>query len=145
MRRRALLPFVLVLLLPSPAPAQVEAARETAREFLSALNALDYQRMADHFQPDAKGKFLIPGAFTEATGGIEVADQFRKWFEGKDAFELVDAKITPLSTKLHLRYGVRFASDGKPSHGEQHVYVALEDGLIASLDLLCSGFFPVQK
>jgi len=144
MRRLAFFVLVVLLALPSLALAQDDIAQQVAQEFISALNARDFQRMADCFSPDAEGHFLTPVGFTEATGGAEVAEQFRTWFGGGSSFEIAEAKVKPVGTKLHLSYDFRAVYEDQAFRGEQHAYVMIEDGLIASLDLLCSGFFPVE-
>jgi ketosteroid isomerase-like protein len=150
MKRPALLTLLLLLALPSLVLAQDDARQEVAEEFISALNARDFEGMADFFSPDAKGRFLTPVGFTEASGGAEIADQFRAWFGEVASFEIAESEIETVGTKLHLFYEMRvagpggWAAEGEAYHGEQHVYVVFEDGLISSLDLLCSGFFPIE-
>jgi hypothetical protein len=145
MRRLGLFVLVVLLALPSLALAQDDTAQQVAEGFIAALNARDFQGMADCFSPDAKGRFLTPGGYTEATGGTEVGEQFRTWFGGGSSFEIAESEMKALGTKLHLFYEFRVVYEDQAYHGEQHVYVVFEDGLIASFDLLCSGFLPVER
>lgn len=149
--RPALLTLLLLLVLPSLALAQDDTHQQVAERFIAGLNARDFQGMADWFSPDAKGRFLTPGGYHEATGGTEVGERFRRWFGGASSFEIAESEMETLGsemdspgTTLHLFYEFRLVYEGQAYHGEQHVYVVFEDGLIASIDLLCSGFFPVQ-
>jgi hypothetical protein len=152
MKRLGLFFFVVLLALPTPAPAQDDTLEQAGEGFIAALNVRDFQGMAGFFSPDAKGRFLTPGGYHEATGGTEVGDRFRRWFGGAPSFEIAESGIENLGsemdspgTTLHLFYEFRLVYDGQPYHGEQHVYVVFEDGLIASIDLLCSGFFPDER
>ena len=135
MRRVGSLTVLVLLAFPSIALAQDDAAQQVAEGFIAALDARDYPRMADYFSPDAKGQFLTPPGFADATGGTGVGEQFRRLFGGASSFEIAESEITPVGTKLHLFYKFRVVFEGQECHGEQHVYVALEDGLISSFDM----------
>ena len=144
MRRLGLFFIVSLLALPSPALAQDDTAQQAAEGFIAALNVRDFQGMAEFFSPDAKGQLLTPVGLTEATGGAEVGEGFRAFFGGASSFGIATSEIEPVGTKLHLFYKFRVVFEDQAYHGEQHVYVRLEDGLIASIDMLCSGIFPVE-
>jgi hypothetical protein len=145
MRRFGSLTVLVLLAFPSIVLAQDDTAKQVAEGFIEALSARDHERMADSFSPDAKGQILVPPGFTEATGGTGVGEQFRRLFGGASSFEIVESEIEPVGTKLHLFYKFRVVFDGQEYHGEQHVYVVLEDGFIVSFDMLCSGIFPVEQ
>ena len=88
MRRFGSLTVLVLLAFPSLALAQDDTVQQVAEGFISALNARDFQVMADSFSSDGKGRFLTPGGYTEATGGTEVGEQFRTWFGGGSSFEI---------------------------------------------------------
>lgn len=152
MRRLGFFVLVVLLALPSLALAQDDTHQQVAEEFISSLDARDFQGMADYFSPDAKGRFLTPGGYHEGTGGTEIGEQYNRWFGGASSLEIAESEIRTLGsemdspgTTLHLFYEFRLVYEDQAYHGEQHVYVVFEDGLIASIDLLCSGFFPVKR
>ena len=142
MRRFGSLTVLVLLAFPSLALAQDDTDQQVAERFIGGLNARDFQGMADCFSPDAKGRFLAPSAFTEATGGEEIVEVLRTSLAGASSFEIAESEIKTLGTKLHLFYEMRAVWEDQTYHAEQHVYVVFEEGLIASFDLLCSGFFP---
>ncbi len=91
---------------------------------------------------DVRFRALIPPGAFEVAGRAAMTDKFRTWFGGGDEFEVVDASIGQLGTRLYLRWRIEMRATGDPASTrlvEQHAFATAGDG-IEALDLLCSGF-----
>ena len=110
--------------------------------FLDALAHRDFPAMACCLHPDIRFRALVPSGPFETAGVADVMSRFRRWFDGDDDFEVVDASIGQVGTRLYLRWRVRMRSASDPDSGrlvEQHAFATAGER-IESLDLLCSGF-----
>lgn len=111
-----------------------------AAHFLDAFSRRDFAAMAQSLDSEVCLRALIPPGPLGVVGAAGVADCFRRWFGGDDHFEVLDAAIGALGTRMYLRWRVRMrAADGAAHIAEQHVFATATER-IAALDLLCSGF-----
>jgi SnoaL-like domain len=94
------------------------------------------------FAPDVSFRALIPPGLRERVGARETAELILRWFAGSTELDLEDASVEAIGDRLHIRYRFAGVEDGEPYVVEQQLYCVLVDGLIASADLLCSGFRP---
>jgi hypothetical protein len=110
---------------------------------VEALAGRDFDRLADTLSSDVRMRALIPPGPVEVWGAKDAAAKFEAWFGGSDGFELVQSGRDELSDRLHVSYRLRVKRPGDPWMViEQHLFCALDDGHIATLDLVCSGFRP---
>lgn len=115
-----------------------------AGSFLEALAAHDFDRFAVALDDDASLFALLPRGFREWHGPAEIIGAFNGWFGDAEQFEVADAWVGQVGTRLQLRWRVRVRT---PRFGdeamivEQHVYAdTAATGRITSMSLLCSGF-----
>ncbi len=115
-----------------------------AGSFLEALAAHDFDRLAAALDDAASLSALLPRGFREWHGPGEIRAVFELWFGGLSEFEVVDASVGQVGSRLQLRWrvqvrGGRFGDDAMVV--EQHVYAdAAPSGRIQRMSLLCSGF-----
>jgi hypothetical protein len=110
---------------------------------VEALAGRDFDRLADTLSSDVRMRALIPPGPVEVWGAKDAAAKFESWFGGSDGFELVQSGRYELSDRLHVSYRLRVKRPGDPwKLIEQHLFCTLDDGHIATLDLVCSGFRP---
>ena len=110
--------------------------------FLEALASRDFVALASCLHPELRFRALVPPGPFETTGAELALTRFRTWFAGDDAFEVVDASIGQVGTRIYLRWRVRMRSAAAPGAVrlvEQHAFASAGDR-IETLDLLCSGF-----
>ncbi|MEP6626256.1 MAG: nuclear transport factor 2 family protein [Acidimicrobiia bacterium] len=110
--------------------------------FLEALALRDFAAMGACLHPDLRFRALVPRGPFDTTGAEQALTRFRSWFDGPDDFEVVDASIGQVGTRIYLRWRVRMRSASDPGAVrlvEQHAFASAGDR-IESLDLLCSGF-----
>ena len=117
-----------------------------AGTFLEAFAARDFARLPDSLSDTVHLSALVPIGLKEWDGPDEIVAAFNWWFGDADRFDLVDAVVGEVGTRLHLRWRVRVRGGrfGERWHVvEQQVYAHTgPDGRITRLFLLCSGFCP---
>jgi hypothetical protein len=117
-----------------------------AGAFLEALAAQDFGKLRATLTPDAELRALVPPGLKEWTGADAIADRFAAWFGDTDEFDLVDATVGEVGGRIHLRWRIRLQAErlGIGWHiVEQQAYAdADENGRVAHIDLLCTGYRP---
>ena len=114
-----------------------------ARRFVTALAARDFDGLSAAFAPDARFRYLVPPGPGEHTGNASIAAKFRQWFGDADRLEVQQILIEALPDRLSARYRFRVHREDGWEVVEQQTFLDVdEDGRIAAIDLLCSGFRP---
>jgi hypothetical protein len=110
--------------------------------FLDALTRRDFAAISASLDPNVCFRALIPpGPFT-TVGAAAAGSHLQRWFGGEDSFEVIDATIGQIGSRIYLRWRVRMVSVDHPNRArvvEQHAFATATER-IQSLDLLCSGF-----
>jgi hypothetical protein len=118
---------------------------QAAQRFLASLAVRDWAAIEACFAPGARLRALVPSALREAEGAEAIVARFRLWFGDLEEFQLLDSAVDEMADRVHVRY--RFAGTD-PEDGrvvaEQQSYFAFEDGLIAAINSVCSGFRPAE-
>ncbi|HZZ53043.1 MAG TPA: hypothetical protein VFE26_02050 [Trebonia sp.] len=114
--------------------------------FLQGLADQDFAALGGALAADARLRALLPKGLREWTGGEEIAGQFARWFGDTVDFELVEATLGEVGGRLQLRWRLRLRAERLGAGWftvEQQAYAeACEDGRIARLDLVCTGYRP---
>src|SRR5215831_7194890 len=115
-----------------------------ASAFLDSLAAQDFARLGGTLAADARMRALLPAGPGEWTGADAIAHRFDRWFGGTEDFDLVEAGAGPVGDRLHLHWQVRLRAERLGAGWfivEQQAYADTgEDGRLARLDLLCTGY-----
>jgi hypothetical protein len=123
-------------------PNQLPAG-SVGEAFLVALAAQDFDRMEKLFQPEVRFRALVPSG--ERTGNTpgETMQWLRKWFGGSDTLNILSSAAQPVFDRFYMTYRLRVHDDQAGWRViEQQAYYRVQDGLIADLWLICSGFRP---
>ena len=117
-----------------------------ASAFLDRLAAQDFAQLGGMFAADARLRALLPSGPREWAGAEVIAARFARWFGGTKDFELVEAAASEVGDRLHLHWRLRLRAERLGAGWfvvEQHAYADTgDDGLVARLDLLCTGYRP---
>jgi hypothetical protein len=117
---------------------------ECARAFLDSLAAQDFAQLGDTLAADARLRALLPSGPREWAGAEVIAERFARWFGDTQDFELVEAAAGTLGDRLHLHWQLRLQAERPRAGwliGDQHAYPDTgEEGRLARLDLLCTGY-----
>jgi hypothetical protein len=122
---------------------QQSSATEVGSALVAALAERDFDRLAGTLAPDVRMRALIPPGPIDLSGSKLAAARFATWFGDSDEFELVRSGSDEIGDRLHVFYRLRVKRRGDPwAVIEQHLICSSDDGRIAALDLVCSGFRP---
>ncbi len=117
---------------------------ETAgAELAHALAAKDFDAVRGILHRDVDFRGMTPSRSWEATGPDAVIGVLQRWFAESDEIRSLDLLDTDAFADRE-RVGYRFSGtnpDG-PFVVEQQAYLAVDDGRIAWMRVLCSGFRP---
>jgi hypothetical protein len=128
----------------TPAAAVTQFAR--AGTFLEGLTAQDFTQLGGALAADAQLRALLPPGVAEWAGAGQIADTFAHWFGDTEEFDPVEATVGEVGGRLHLRWRLRLRAQRLGAGWftvEQQAYADTDDdGRIARLDLLCTGYRP---
>jgi TusA-related sulfurtransferase len=107
-----------------------------------ANEALD--RLEQFCQPGITSRLLTPGHFETLDNAVDLVATYRDWFGDYTNFQVVGSRIERVGERLGIFY--RFLLQNREDWYtiEQQLYCTLKDGRVERLNLLCSGFQPVE-
>jgi hypothetical protein len=114
-----------------------------AERFVDALTKQAWSDMSACFHENVRFNALIPPGLRTATDRAGATNYLKQWFGDADQLELVSSNVEMVEDRLHISYRFR-AHEDRWYLVEQHVYCTVDDGQIDRLDLLCSGFRPLE-
>ena len=110
--------------------------------FLGALTTRDFDRLEACFQPNISFRALVPSGIREGGTAKETGAWLRRWFDDADEFQVLHSSVEPMADRVHITYQFRLRKGVEWQRIEQQVYCVVDEGLIAVMNLLCSGFRP---
>jgi ketosteroid isomerase-like protein len=120
-------------------------ATEVGRRFVDALSQRDWEAARALLADDVKLRALVPKTLREEQGRDAVVARFKFWWDGLDDFRLLESSVDEMAGLAEVRY--RFfghdADDGDVTV-EQQCFLMVEDGSIAAINSVCSGFRPAE-
>jgi hypothetical protein len=116
------------------------------RAVLEALTHRDFAALAEAVAPDATLTALVPRGPRVWDGTEGVRRAFDGWFADLTDYEIVDATIREVGSRLRLSWRVRVRGE-RLGDGwylvEQYLYADPDpSGRLRGLRLLCSGYCP---
>ena len=126
--------------------AGVAPAPDPGGSFVGGLAAQDFGALGGALADGACLRALLPSGLRQWAGAKAIADRFARWFGDTEDFELIEAAVGEVGGRLHLRWRLRLRAERLGSGWftvEQQAYADTdENGRIARLDLLCTGYRP---
>jgi TusA-related sulfurtransferase len=123
----------------------MDETRLTAKRFVAAIAARDYDGILACLTADARIRYLIPAGPAEMGGAAEMTAKFRQWFGEADVLEVQSVRVEPLADRTSARYRFLLHDRDGWQVVEQQTYLDVDEkGRIAAIDLLCSGFRPTR-
>jgi len=118
-------------------------ATGVAERLVEAIAARDVGGIVGSLSPDVRFRYLIPSGPGETMGRAAVATRFLQWFGDADVLEVKSVLVEPLADRTSARYRFLLREQEGWEVIEQQTYLDVdEDGRVAGIDLLCSGFRP---
>jgi TusA-related sulfurtransferase len=111
--------------------------------FVQAVATQDFRRIEALFAPQVHFRGLLPSSMREENTAGAAAGWLRRWFGEADRLEALQSTADQVFDRLYVSYRLR---THEPAKGwrliEQQAYCVVQDGHIADMWLLCSGFRP---
>ena len=115
----------------------------TARRFIGAVMSKDRDAAVATLAPAVRFRHLIPRGPREIWGADEALDVFLGWFGDARELEVQSLLVEPIADRTSMHYRVRLRATSGGEVIEQQQFLDMdEEGRIAAIDLLCSGFRP---
>jgi hypothetical protein len=127
---------------PSKEPHPAADASAVGTRLVEAIVARDAEALAACFAPAVELRALVPRGLRERTGAADATALISGWYADVTDLRLVDSHTEEVSDRLHVAYTVDLVEDGRPYVVQQQLYCKIADGVIARVDLVCSGFRP---
>ncbi|MFP5341907.1 MAG: sulfurtransferase TusA family protein [Candidatus Limnocylindria bacterium] len=114
-----------------------------AERLVEAIAARAFETIAGALAADARLRYLIPSGPGDIVGAAAVAAKFLQWFGDSDGLTVQSFRVEPVGDRISARYRFRVRNHDGWALIEQQLYLDVDDdGRIAAIDLVCSGFRP---
>ena len=110
--------------------------------WIHAIAEHDYQQLSRVCQANVTGRLVVPSEVDSCKNINELIGYIQDWFGDTSHTQVEYARVDQVGQKMVINYRLIFQREGGWFTAEQQVYGALSDGMLARLDLLCSGFQP---
>jgi TusA-related sulfurtransferase len=118
----------------------------TARRFVDAIAARDYKAIYAELAPAVRSRYFVPKGPGQLMGAADVTAKYMNWFGDAEPLEVQSVSAEPIADRTSVRYRFLVRRHGQWEVIEQQTFLDIdEQGRIAQLDLLCSGFRPARE
>jgi hypothetical protein len=111
-----------------------------AKAIAAAVAGRDSVRLAAAVTGTVRLRALLPGGPIEEHGRDAVVARFSRWFAGMDTVDLVESAGEAVADRLLIHYRLDLAQRGTRWACTHTLVCKIDDGRLATIDLLCSGF-----
>ena len=111
-----------------------------AAAIAAAVADRDRVRLAAAVTGTVRLRALLPGGPIQEHGRDAVVARFGRWFAGMDTVDLVESAGEVIADRLLIHYRLDLAQRGTRWACTQTSICKVNDGRLATIDLLCSGF-----
>jgi hypothetical protein len=112
----------------------------TAAAIAAAVAGRDSVRLAAAVTDTVRLRALLPGGPIEEHGRDAVVACFGRWFADMDAVGVVESAGEAVADRLLIHYRLDLVQCGTRWACTQTSICKIDDGRLATIDLLCSGF-----
>jgi hypothetical protein len=114
-----------------------------AAAIAAAVASRDSMQLAAAVTGTVRLRALLPGGPIEEHGRDAVVARFGAWFAGLDTVDVVESAGEAIADRLLIHYRLDLAQCGARWACTQTLVCRIDDGRLATIDLLCSGFREV--
>jgi cytochrome P450 len=111
-----------------------------ATAIAAAVAGRDSLQLAAEVTDTVRLRALLPGGPIEEHGRDAVVARIGGWFAGMDTVEVVESAGQAVADRLLIHYRLDLAQRGTRWACTQTSICKIDDGRLATIDLLCSGF-----
>jgi hypothetical protein len=105
-----------------------------------AVASRDSVRLAAAVTDTVRLRALLPGGPIQEHGRDAVVARFGGWFAAMDTIDLVEAAGEAVADRLLIHYRLDLSQRGTRWACTQTSICKIDNGRLAAIDLLCSGF-----
>jgi hypothetical protein len=116
-----------------------------AAAIAAAVAGRDRVQLAATVTGTVRLRALLPGGPIEEHGRDAVVARFSRWFAGLDTVEVVESAGQAVADRLLIHYRLDLARRGTRWACTQTSICKVDDGRLATIDLLCSGFREISE
>ncbi len=116
-----------------------------AAAIAAAVAGRDSVQLAAAVTDTVRLRALLPGGPIEEHGRDAVVARFDGWFADMDAVDLVESAGQAVADRLLIHYRLDLAQRDTRWACTQTSICKIDDGRLATIDLLCSGFREIQE
>ena len=116
------------------------------RRFVDAIVRRDWDALRSCLDPDIRFSAVIPkdNPFRQQHGAADTTAQLQAWFRNADTMELLDSDIDVVADRVKIAYRIREHEPDGWHLVEQVAYATPGAQGFRFLNLVCSGFRPVD-
>jgi SnoaL-like domain len=111
-----------------------------ATAIAAAVAGRDNAQLAAAVTDTVRLRALLPGGPVEDHGREAVIARFGGWFAGMDTVDLVESAGQAIADRVLIHYRLDLTQRGTRWACTQTSICKIDDGRLATIDLLCSGF-----
>lgn len=123
---------------------EAREVRAIGEAFLQAVSDHDFEALGRFLGPTMRMRALLPAGHYDHFGSDEVKSKFVEWFATTRDVEVLETRLDTVGDRLTMayRFRLRRMAEGPLKEIEQQVYCKVVDGMVVTIDLLCTGFRP---
>ncbi|HEX2463724.1 MAG TPA: NAD(P)/FAD-dependent oxidoreductase [Thermoanaerobaculia bacterium] len=121
-------------------------ADHPAVAFLDALRRRDWASLEQQLAADVWMRALLPKRIHEENTAIGVVAIYQHWYDVDDC-QMIEAEHHTMAGRDYVRYRFLVRPEFAPEHWhlvEQVGFCRVKEGRITRIDVVCTGFHPVQ-
>ena len=115
-----------------------------AAAIAAAVADRDSVQLAAAVTDTVRLRALLPGGPIEEHGRDAVVARFGRWFADMDTVGLVESAGEAVADRLLIHYRLDLTQRGARWACTQTSICKIDDGRLATIDLLCSGFRKIE-
>ncbi|MBI5283641.1 MAG: nuclear transport factor 2 family protein [Chloroflexi bacterium] len=123
---------------------ELDARHRVCEAYLAFLGRRDYDGMASCLADDVLFRAMTPGSFCDASGPAETVAVLQDWWDDVDVFDMQRSGVDSVGDRMRISYTLRIHDEEGWAVVEQQSYCDVSDRAIHAIDLLCSGFRPID-
>lgn len=119
--------------------------RQVGEDWIRAITDGAPERLEGLCLPEVVSQILTPKRYLNFDNATDLAAKVHQWFGKYRAIQIEDSRVELVGERLGIFYRFLLPEQEGWSRIEQQLFCTMQDGKIAHLHLLCSGFQPVAS
>ena len=112
--------------------------------WIRAITEKAFERLEASCQPGVVSHLLTPYNYRTLDNVKDLVAKLQGWFGDCSDFRIEHSRVERIGERLGISYRLLVQEQAAWQRIEQQIFCTLQDGRIAEIHLLCSGFQPVS-